>query len=355
MNRSIVCGLLMAAGAIGAAGILRLAGAAGSADAADRVGHRIPAQPVSEEAESAYVVISSHPQPMLANVADDYQPVRLWPRSDALAAAREALDRQCEEAQFVETPFREVVTTVAEKAGVRISMDNEALENMGFDMDTPITATLTGLSFRAGLREALADVDLAYVFRNDHVVITSVEKALSTREAVFYPVMAGVDVDEVAVLIEETVAPESWFRNGGLGTIVAAPAGLGHGLVVSHNSDVQEEIEGVLRNLDRALWIPVQQDEGVTAAFVRTYVVHDDDSRAGLEERLLTLCNDSLPHGADPDARIAVIGTSIVVQSRSRPFQVMAAQIIAAIVGDELEVESESDEAADASVSDSDT
>lgn len=355
MNRLIVCGVLMAAGAIGGAGVHRRAGAADPADAAHRVGHRTGATLVSEEAESVSVVIASHPQPMLANVADEYQTVRLWPRSDALAAVREALDQPCEEAEFIETPFREAVAAVAEKAGVRISMDDEALENIGFDMDTPITATLTGLSFRAGLREVLADVGLASVFKNDHVVITSVEKASSTREAVFYPVLAGVAVEEVAMLIEETVAPESWFRNGGPGTIVAAPAGLGHGLVVSNNSDVQEEIEAVLRNLDGALWIPVHQDEGVTAAFVRTYVVNDDDSRAGLEERLFTLCNDSLPHGADPDARIAVIGKSIVVQSRSRPFQVMAAQIIAAIVGDELEVVRESEEAGDASVADSDT
>ena len=326
-----------------------------TAAAADRLPSRPPVTTVSEEQETVSVVVSSHPQPMLANVSDEYQSVRLWPQSDALAAARDAIEQQCESGEFRKTPFREFVAAVADKAGVRISLDNEALENMGFDADTPITATLTGLSFRAGLREVLEDVDLAYVFKNDHVEVTSMETALITRESVFYPVLAGVDVNDVAVLIEETVSRESWSHHGGPGTIVAAPAGMGHGLVIGHNTAAHEEIEAVLRNLDHALWTPVQQDEGVTARFVRSYSVDDDDVRAGLEERLLTLCNDSLPHGADADARITVIGKAVIVQSRSRPFQVMAAQIIASIIGDDLEVELEADDAAQSAASDSDT
>lgn len=97
------------------------------------------------------------------------------------------------------------------------------------------------------------------------------------------------------------------------------------------------------------LWPPLP----IQPVFVRVYAVDEDDTRTGLQERLLPLCNDSLPHGADADARIEVIGKSLVVRSHSRPFQVMVAQIIAAAVGEELEIES--DEATPASVSASDT
>jgi hypothetical protein len=346
MSRLVFCGLLLLVGIICGTGVLHVAGTA-AADGHTSHGTRLT--PVSDEEESVSAVISSHPQPMLANVSDDYQVVRLWPHSDALNAAREALDQQCEAAVFRETPFREFVAAVAEKAGVRISLDHKELENIGFDADTPITANLSGLSFQAGLREALEAVDLGSIFKTDHVEITSMDKALRTRETVLYPVIPGVDLDEVLLLIEETVSPDSWSHRGGPGTAVAAPAGMGHGLVISHNIAAHEEIEAVLRNLDGALWTPAHQDEDVTAAFVRTYVIDDDDVRAGLEERLLSLCNDSLPHGADADARIVVIGKSIVVQSRSRAFQVMAAQIITAIIGDDLEVEIESDDTAHAS------
>jgi len=158
----------------------------------------------------------------------------------------------------------------------------------------------------------LTNIDLVYVLRNDHVVITTADTGSSTMDTVFYPVPAGVNVDEVAVLLEEIVFPESWSHVRGAGTIIAAPVGLRHGLVVSHNSDAHEEIEAAL-------------------------------------------CNDSLPHGADADARIEVIGKSLVVRSHSRPFQVIVAQIITAVVGEELELEIESDEATPASVSASDT
>ena len=352
MKGTLVVGALLVGGAVCAAGALR---AVGTDLATDSQNSRRRLTQASEESESIHAVISSQPQPMLANVSDDYQVVRLWPRSDAVAEARDALEQPCEAAEFQETPFREFVAAVAQKAGVRISLDNKSLDDIGFDTDTPVTATLTGRSFRAGLRDVLKNHDLSYVFMNDQIEVTTADRAAGTREAVFYPVMPQVDVDEVAMLIEETVSPESWSHRGGKGTIVAPPAGMGHGLVISHASEVHEEIEAILRNLDSALWTPVDQDEGVTAVFVRSYVVEDDDIRAGLEDRLLELCNESLPHGADANARIDVIGRAIVVRSRSRPFQIMAAQIITAIVGEELEVELESDEGTTASASDSNT
>jgi len=352
MKGMFVAGALLVAGAVYAAGALR---AAGSDEATAPPNSRRQLTQASQESESIHAVVSSRAQPMLANVSDDYQVVRLWPRSDAVAGARDALEQPCEAAEFQETPFREFVAAVAQKAGVRISLDNKSLDDIGFDTDTPITANLTGRSFRAGLRDVLKNHDLAYVFSNDQIEVTTADRAAGTREAVFYPVMPQVDADEVAVLIEETVAPESWSHRGGKGTIVAPPVGMGHGLVISHTTEVHEEIEAILRNLDSALWTPVDQDEGVTAVFVRSYVIEDDDVRAGLEERLLEICNESLPHGADADARIDVIGRAIVVRSHSRPFQIMAAQIITSFVVEELEVELESDEGTTASASDSKT
>ena len=354
MKRSLVGGFLVAAMTACSLTPLRVAA---PLLAADHHAGRAPLTLASEEegGDSVHIVFSSHPQPMLANVSDEYQVVRLWPRSDALSAARDALEQPCETAEFQETPFREFVNTVARKAGVRISLDNKALENIGFDTATPITASLTGRSFRAGLKEVLRGCDLAYVLTDDHIEVTTADRAAEMREAVFYPVIPQVDVDEVAVLIEETVEPDSWSHNGGKGTIVAAPAGMGHGLVISHTTEVHEQIEAILRNLDGALWNPVDQDEGVTAVFVRSYVIEDDDLRTGLEQRLAELCNESLPHGADADARIEVIGRAIVVRSRSRPFQVMAAQIIAAVIEEDVELEVESDEAATHSASDSST
>lgn len=303
----------------------------------------------------SHLVVTTRAQPMLANVSDGYQSVRLWPHSDALTAARDAIEQPFESGPFHETPFRQFVATVAEKAGTRIVLDRETLDAIGFDVDTPVTADCAGLSIRAALRQVLEDVDLGYVVRNDQIEITSDERTASTLETVFYPVFPGVDAEEVAALVEATVSPEGWSHRGGPGSLVIAPAGMGHGLVVTHNAAAQEQIETLLRHLDDASWIAVDHDDGVTPRFVRAYPVEDDDVRAGLEERLVMLCNEGLPHGADADARIMVVGKVIVVQSRSRPFHVMAAQIIAAVAGEQWEVEVPAEETDAAASSASDT
>ena len=309
-------------------------------------GRRVEADiaPVSHDEPTVSAVLVEFPQPTLANVTDAYEPVRLWPTSEAVQAARAALEEPfTEQATFTETPLRQVVKAVADASGARISLDEEALDAMGFDPDTPITAALAGLSFRAGLRHVLAGLDLRLLFTNDRVLITTADKAAGVRETVFYPVLPGVNLDEVAALLEQTVAPESWSHAGGTGTIVTAPPGMGHGLVVAHDGEMQEQIDSILRHLDAAVWVPSQQDEDVAPLFVRTYEVADADLRAALQERLADLCNDALPNGADPDAVVEVIGRSIVVRSRSRPFHVMAAQIIAALVGERIEVEIDAD------------
>jgi hypothetical protein len=280
-------------------------------------------------------------QPMLANVTDAYEVVHLWPRSEAFTACREALARRCTDLEFDETPLREVVAAVAAKAGVPIVLDHESLAAIGFDPDAAVTVRLTGRSFRSGLRDVLGDVDLACVFRNEQLVVTTRDAASREFEKVFYPVVAGVDAGEVAGLIEATIAVESWSTVGGNGTVMLAPAGLGHGLIVAQTAEVHEEIEALLRGLDEAVWGDRSAGDGMTA-FVRVYEVEDDDVRDGLLEHLVGLCNDALPHGDDPDAHVFVVGRSIVIQSPSRPFHVMAAQILAAAgVEEAYEVEAE--------------
>jgi len=148
MDRTYSSGWIMVASAICTTAVLRFTG---TTDAADRSRHDtrlIPvAAEVEAETETVYAVVSSHPKPMLANVSDDYQVVRLWPQSDAITASIEALDQQCEATEFAETPFRDVVAAVADTAGVRISLDHKALENPGFDISTPINADLGGPLF----------------------------------------------------------------------------------------------------------------------------------------------------------------------------------------------------------------
>lgn len=298
---------------------------------------------VGAGATTTIVATLSRGQPMLANVSDEYQVVRLWPNSDAFLTARDALQQPCENLEFREVGLREAVAAIARKAGTEIVFDHESLESLGIDMEVPVTVTARECTFHACLSSLLDDLDLALVFRHDRFVVTTKDEANLDLEKVFYPVMAGVDADAVVNLIEQIVAPDTWANVGGMASILPAPAGLGSGLVISQTGKVHEQIESMLRGLDAAHWNADFTDDGVQVRFVRIYEIDDDGIRADLENSLVELVNGCLPHGVDPDASATPIGRSLVVRSVSRPFQVMAAQIIAALTGtvQEIEIEAE--------------
>lgn len=301
--------------------------------------------PLSVADEPSISILTTRPQPMMANLGDAYASIRLGPDRDAFEAASAALAEH-HDLDFRETPLRDAVATIAEKAGVRIVFDHESLDDIAIDIDaTMVSGSFEDMSLRAILREVLGDTDLDMVFRNERFVVTTVDTAAEHSARVFYPVLAGTDVDELVMLIERTVAPDSWDTVGGKGAIAAVPGQMGTGLVVRQTEAVHEEIAGLLTGLDAALWTADVAEEGVAPRLVRAYPVADPVVRESAAEQLVGICNDSLPRAADPQATVDVVGDSLVVRSRSRAFHVMAAQVLAALQGVDTILIEEDDEA----------
>ncbi len=283
--------------------------------------------------EPSISILTTRPQPMMANLGDVYASIRLGPDRDAYAAATAALAEH-HDLDLRETPLRDAVASIAEKAGVHIGFDHESLDDAGIDLGTTtVSGSFTDMSLRAILREVLGDTDLDVVFRNERFVVTTADTAAQHVARVFYPVLAGTDVDELVLLLERTVAPDSWDTVGGQGAIATVPGQMGTGLVVRQTDAVHEDIAGLLAGLDAALWTAEAAEEGAAPRMVRAYVVADPAVREAAADRMLSLCNESLPHGGDPQATVDVVGDSLVVRSRSRAFHVMAAQVVAALQG----------------------
>lgn len=273
------------------------------------------------------------PQPMMANLGDTYRSVRMEPDRAAFERASSALERR-HDLEFVETPLRAVLAEVAEKAGIAIGIDHKSLESAGIDIDAVVvTESFAGTSLRAALREMLGGFDLDIIFRNERLVVATAEATGTRLVRFFYPVLAGTDLDELMTLVEGTVEPESWNAVGGPAAIVPVPAEMGTGLVVSQTEVAHEEIVALLRGLDAALWTPDPADGAGRPRFVRTYLVMDPLLRDSIVESLADLCKEALPRGGDPDATITAMGDSVVVRSGSRPFHVMAAQLLTALQG----------------------
>jgi len=283
--------------------------------------------------EPSICILSVRPQPMMANLGDEYRGIRLGRDRDAIERAIGALENR-HDVDLLDTPLREAVALIAQKAGLGIGFDHRALEDMGLDIDaTSVTGRFEDVSLRAVLRELLDQLHLAVIFRNERPLVTTADQAERHAVRFFYPVLAGTDIEELVALIERTIAPESWDTVGGLGAIVPVPDQLGTGLIIRQRETVHEEIADLLQGLDAALWSPDQIDDGATPRVVRAYPVADPAVREAAAERLADICNESLPHGADAKATVEVIGESLVVRSTSRPFHVMAAQVLASLQG----------------------
>lgn len=271
-------------------------------------------------------------QPLAANLADDYRARRLDPDREAFAAAFDRLAERHDYA-FREAPLAEAVAAIAAKAGVAIGFDREPLDDAGIDTAAPVTASFAECSGESALRELLADMDLDLVFRNERLLVTTVDAAREHRVRWLYPLPAGIDAAAALELVTKTVTPQEWDTVGGAAVAAVLPAPLGAGIVVLHHDAGHREVLGLLAGLDAAAWQADVVDEGAEPQHVRVHPVADEFVRDRIVETLVDVCNAALPHGADPEAEVGAIGDAVIVRSKSRAFHVLAAQVIAAIAG----------------------
>jgi len=306
--------------------------------------HATRAAPSADANDDVTVrVFREHPQPMVAAATASYRPVRLSGEAST-AAILESLAKADATLSFAETPLRDWIVAIGGKAGIDAGLDMKPLEDAGIDLESAVSGSSAGRPLLLAMRSMLDPLGLTPVVRHGRLLVTTREQAQDPAylERFLYPVLPGNDLEEVRDLIESTIAPETWDSVGGFATVRPLPAGLGSGLVVSQTEENHERIAALLGGIDRAIWN--RPGEGPAARIVRTYAVADPRGREELAAGLVKLCNDALPEGKDPEATVQVIGESLVVQSVSRSFHVMAAAIITSIDGvDSFLIEEEDD------------
>ncbi len=113
--------------------------------------------------------------------------VDLKKQSQAEIKIRKALDEPTN-LEFVETPLTDVIDYLKDLHGIEIQIDNKALEDAGAGTDTPVTKNLRGISLRSALRLMLGPMDLAFVIKDEVLLITTKEKADAELVTKVYPV-----------------------------------------------------------------------------------------------------------------------------------------------------------------------
>jgi len=192
------------------------------------------------------------------------QPEAAQPTSGLFTASaseeriRAALDAPTE-ISFLNTPLQDVVEHLADLHHINIQIDRRRLEEVGLQLDTPVSRILRGGTLRSALNLMLKEIDLTYIVRNDALIITTQEAAEQQLRTVVYPVEDLVttknehgkplepDFDSLIDLITSTVKPTSWDCVGGPGSI--APFEAGMALVFSQTDEVHQEVAELLRHL----------------------------------------------------------------------------------------------------------
>lgn len=161
--------------------------------------------------------------------------------------------------EFVETPLSDVVDYLKDYHKIEIQLDTKALEDVGAGSDTGITKNLKGISLRSALRLMLAGLDLTYLIKNEVLLITTPEKAAAEMEIKLYNVrdLVGDSGDAATVsklqalggVIQGTVQPASWSKEGGLGRMEVLALGEVSALTVAQQADVHEAIDEVLSSI----------------------------------------------------------------------------------------------------------
>jgi hypothetical protein len=160
--------------------------------------------------------------------------------------------------EFIDTPLQDAVDTLEDVHEIQIKIDQRALDEVGIPSDSPITKSLRGLSLASALELMLRDLDLAYVVRDEVLLITTPEEAKSMLLTKLYPLnglQAGRAeaarfeqsyVDAVIATITKLIRPESWKDVGGPGSVSVLSLRTLEALVIRQTRDVHEEIEGLL-------------------------------------------------------------------------------------------------------------
>ncbi|MFM7136592.1 MAG: hypothetical protein ACKO1M_05930, partial [Planctomycetota bacterium] len=100
----------------------------------------------------------------------------------------QSLDKPVSNWQFNESPLRDVKQAIEDQFRIPVEIDGRALEDLGLDLDTPITQSLSGVSLRSALKRMLGPIDLAYIIKDEVLLITTKEKAEENLVVKVYPV-----------------------------------------------------------------------------------------------------------------------------------------------------------------------
>jgi hypothetical protein len=139
---------------------------------------------------------------------------------------------------FIDMSLSDVIKHLSNSHKIPIIVDQQALDDAGVAIDTPVTFKSTGRLLRDDLDQLLKSLDLRWLTENDVLFITTPEAAQFHLLTKVYKLLGNVDVDRLEENIRKTVQEDTWADRGGEGMMSFAP-GL---LIISHRAPIHHQI-----------------------------------------------------------------------------------------------------------------
>lgn len=156
-------------------------------------------------------------------------------------------------------PLTHLIAQLADHGGFPAVLHARWIPESGVPPDLPVNVLLNDVSLDSVLRSVLEPLELAFLIRNEMLVVTTREFAEAHLPLVAYPVHdlvateRGPDFDPLTVLLHSTIATDQWDEVGGPGSIGGVARGW---LIVRQSDEVHAQIDALLANLRRALAEP---------------------------------------------------------------------------------------------------
>ena len=111
--------------------------------------------------------------------------------------------------EFLETPLSDVIEFLEDLHSIEIELDANVLEESGIGPETLVTRNLKGIRLASALNLVLRDLDMAWIVRDEVLLITTPEVANAWLEVRVYNVadlaVVGLAADDLAETIEASL------------------------------------------------------------------------------------------------------------------------------------------------------
>ena len=244
---------------------------------------------------------------------DDPQPPQ-DPADRPRVDVRARLADRIPEIGFPGVPLVDAVEVLAGMSTLPISFDVQAMDQLNVSPRDPVTVRMSGKRLGEILQAVVSSRGLICVVEGDQILVTSPEEKRNPLRSVGYTVsdLTGQDpavVAELAALVRQLVAPDSWREAGGRGTVEPA----GGSLNVVQTDPVHYRILHFCEKLRSARGRPLRSARSRLDPDKFTPATRLDRARAKLERPVSANFHDPAPLGLILSDLEQLSGTTILI------------------------------------------